>query len=196
MKAKIDKKTVYCLLGMILVSGLASGAAEVKEGIVVNDVFDAQDTFESSETVYIKYQNSILCGKGVLPLIKDKQVDIYILKDATFSDGAKIDDSKIIKSIPATMAEICGRKKIWEPTLPAGKYDVFVDVSNCEIIKEQLPHYKCEKLRLEKHYNPALGDAYDSMNNIGFEVLPEMVTSVLLVAGLASMIVYTSMSRN
>lgn len=171
-------------------------AAQVKEGVLTNDAFDAKNTFETSETVYAKYYNDLLCSKLILKAVGNKSVDIYILKDAVFSDGAKIDDSKIIKTIPSTLAEVCDKKMVWEPALSTGKYDVLVDVSNCGIVKKISPRFKCEELNIEKHYNPALGDAYDSINNVGFEVLPEMVTSVLLVAGLASMMVYTSVSKN
>jgi len=155
-------------------------AAQVKEGVLTAGVFKANNTFESSETVYAKYYNDFLCNDWVLNVVGNKSVDIYILKDTNFTAGERINDLDIIKTVPSTLEDVCDKKKIWDPTLPTGKYDVFVDISNCEICEiihnSICPSCSCNKLDIERYYNPILGDAYDSITNVGFEVLPELAT--------------------
>jgi hypothetical protein len=161
-----------------------------------NEKFKVKNIFERTENVYAKYKSEKYCGDGMLALLGDKKVDVYFVKNAKWKAGDSIADSDILHSESVKLKDICSKNGVlvWKANTQAGKYDMFVDVSNCEIIQAWNPNADCSKIK--KVYNPCMGDAVDSKRKIvGLEILPEVATSILLGLGLLSMVGYVTIKR-
>ncbi len=102
-------------------------------------------------------------------------VDVYIVSDRDWENGDTITEGDIVASKLGTNINT-QHVRVWSNPIIVGEYDVFVDTNNNKI------------------YDFGV-DAIDSASIVGFEVVPEADTIVLMGAGLLSMIGYIGIRR-
>jgi hypothetical protein len=126
--------------------------------------------FEDSENVWI-------IGKGWD--CESNTVNVEITKDQTWTDGTT--GAVVVKTFQKDLVNHKFTAEWKAADTTKGKYDVLAECDgNGNVVNT---------------YEPAKGDVVDGITIEGFEVLPELLTSILLVAGLVSMVAYTAISR-
>lgn len=197
----MDKKLLFLALVIIVLTiGSAVNAVPdqtcekgtVNAGYLDNSgKFKVNNTFEKTEDISAKYKNERYCRNP-----GNKMVDVYFVQNAKWNAGDSISESDILHSTSVRLSDLCSKNGavVWEANTDPGQYDMFLDVSNCDIIREFNPEADCS--RIEKVYNPCMGDAVDNKRRvIGFEILPEADTAGLLSLGLVGMIGYVTVRK-
>jgi hypothetical protein len=135
-----------------------------------------RSVFDDSEDAYIEGTGWV-CGVG------EEAVDIYITKDRVWQAGEKIADGDNVKSFTDVGLSYGSFIVKWsQDATKQGKYDVLVECHNTPEASK-------------KTYDPDMGDMVDGISVIGFEVLPELASAVLLAAGIASISGYAACVR-
>jgi hypothetical protein len=137
----------------------------ITEAIKINGSFDETNIFDTTEEIYVKAPGA-------------KNVAVYVVSHkGGWRVGDQITELPKLTHVDITEFTSVGR-------FAPGAYDVIIDTG------------EDGNGEGDGYYNPSHGDLLDgSTKVIGFEVLPELLTSVLLVAGLVSMVAYTAISR-
>jgi len=182
-------------VGMIaLLCALSMGvsAKSIQEGTMINDNFEVinDHAFDASEDVYVR-------GIGNF---KDP-VTVYVTKNRAWACGDDMSKTGYVRKVTGPIS----RKQVLNlGTFKNGIYDVFVDEDNDGIVDCCIGDGGCGS---QRHCIGA-SNCYDcdddclkeivdgkSFRCFGFEVLPELATSLLLSAGLLSLVGYVAISK-
>jgi len=177
---KTKKVVIAALLIWFGAFAFAAGPGSIKVGTIDDKGNFKQmtplPTYEVSENVYLEFGG-----------VEDNTVNIYIVKDRNWSDNDNLSNMDIIKSITNIKVSNNDVLAIWNASLTEGKYDIFVDNDM---------DGKYTKGGAGQENDMVEGWNTTGMNAIGFQVLPELLTAVLIGAGFIAMTGYFKGTRN
>ena len=152
--------------------------AKVSEGLWINGVFSPRNTFEKTDSIYVKLNDHPMCSQRARDFFKKKSVsdvDVYVVNNRAWRSGDKV--TSYVKKTRVSLSDLCAGKANMGQITP-GSYDVFIDADSNGV------------------YNPGKGDAVDGKCRIiGFEVLPEVASIALLGVGLIGVVGYARLKR-
>jgi len=178
----MDKKTKYFGIALLVLAASICASAlpicapkAVQEGTYDGEKFAVvtDRAFDTSETIYLR---------GKKNNYYNDPVTIYVIKnDRTWKCA---DDINAIGYAKKVTGAISDKAVVELGTFPVARYDVFIDENGNGI-------YDCCK-KDDPDCDPCMDEIIDAkaFKCFGFEVLPELATSLLLGAGLLSMAGY------
>lgn len=188
MKNKIIGISIVALL-CVLCTGVS--AKSIQEGVMVDDKFTVVDdrAFDSSENVMVR-------GIGKF----NDDVTVYITKNRAWACG---DDMNKIGFVNKVTGPISKKQTLDLGKFQNGIYDIFIDEDNDGIVDCCIDG-NCGKqtncigaMDCQDCDDDCVKEIVDgkSFRCFAFEVLPELATSLLLSAGVLSMVGYFTIAK-